>query len=187
MLLELYRVYILCSCTQEVQDVRSLLLLSRSVHKKFDPAYFTFFGKMYSPFCLHNCLFLFTAYFAKTSASKFCQGLPPTPTHYEGTGGRYITIGARRVHLSYLILPHSLLVHINSREWCRREERGVSRRQKRVRRRTTRPCPPHPHPRYVCVCVCVCITNTTTPTVIPPPPSLCCAVKPLLCRRRGIG
>ena len=33
---------------------------------------------MYSPFCLHNCLFLFTAYFAKNSASKFCQGLLST-------------------------------------------------------------------------------------------------------------
>ena len=40
------------SCTQEVQDVRS------------------FFGKIYSPFCLQNCLFLFTAYFAKNSARK---------------------------------------------------------------------------------------------------------------------
>ena len=83
-LLELYGVYILfiaryCmyiySCTQEVQDVHYYCSVEVFI-KKFDPAYFAFFGKMYSPFCLHNCLFLFTAYIAKNSASKFCQGLP---------------------------------------------------------------------------------------------------------------
>ena len=44
---------------------------------------------------------------------------------------------------------------INSREWCRREERGVNRRQKRVRRRTTRPCPTPPPPNLEPYNVCL--------------------------------
>ena len=43
---------------------------------KFHPsAYFALLGKIYSPFCLQNCLFLLVAYFAQNSAGKFRQGL----------------------------------------------------------------------------------------------------------------
>ena len=41
-------------------------------------AYFALLGKIDSPFCLQNCLFLLAAYFAQHSASKFCQGLSRT-------------------------------------------------------------------------------------------------------------
>ena len=46
---------------------------------KFHPsAYFALLGKIDSPFCLQNCLFLLAAYFAQKSASKLCQGLQPS-------------------------------------------------------------------------------------------------------------
>ena len=67
------------SCTQEVQDVSSLLLLSRSVHKKFHPTYFAFLVKFTAHFaCRIAYFFSLYTYFAKNSASKFCQGLPLT-------------------------------------------------------------------------------------------------------------
>ena len=61
----------------------------------------------------------------------------------------YIVVSISSTLIVYVV---SFIAYINSREWGQREERGVSRRQKRVRRRTTRPCPPPPPPT-VCVCV----------------------------------
>ena len=56
---------------------------SGDVFIKISSCLFCFFGKIYSPFCLQNCLFLFTAYYVKNSASKFCQGLEVRNLHDE--------------------------------------------------------------------------------------------------------
>ena len=60
------------SCTLEVQEVRSVEVFTIKFHPS---AYFALLGKIYSPFCLQNCLFLLVAYFAQNSAGKFRQGL----------------------------------------------------------------------------------------------------------------
>ena len=64
------------SCTLEVQEVYYYYCSVEVFTIKFHPsAYFALLGKIDSPFCLQNCLFLLAAYFAQNSASKFCQGL----------------------------------------------------------------------------------------------------------------
>ena len=71
------------SCTLEVQQVHYYCSVEVFTIKFHPSAYFALLGKIDSPFCLQNCLFLLAAYFARNSASKFCQGL----VHRVGTGG----------------------------------------------------------------------------------------------------
>ena len=71
-------IFLLCgtvfSCTLEVQEVHSVEVFTIKFHLF---ASFALLGKIYSTFCLQNCLFLLVAYFAQYSASKFRQDLLP--------------------------------------------------------------------------------------------------------------
>ena len=71
-----YVKFLLCSIvfstTLEVQEVRSVEMFTIKFHFS---AYFILLGKIDSPFCLQNCLFLLASYFAQISDGKFCQGL----------------------------------------------------------------------------------------------------------------
>ena len=81
-----------CSCTQEVQDIRSLLLLSRSVHKKFHPTYFAFFVKFTAHFACRIAYFFSLPILLKILLANFVKAYlghppikffppPPTPRH----------------------------------------------------------------------------------------------------------
>ena len=63
------------SCTLEVQEVHYYCSVEVFPIKFHPFAYLALLGKIDSPFCLQNCLFLLAAYFDQNSASKFCQGL----------------------------------------------------------------------------------------------------------------
>ena len=72
----LYTFYCVVLHLAELRKCRTFVHYYCSVevfNQKFDPAYFAFFGKIYSPFCLQNCLFLFTAYFAKILLANFVK------------------------------------------------------------------------------------------------------------------
>ena len=58
-----------CHHTLEVHEVRSVEVFTI----KFHPAYFTLLGKIDSPFCLQNCLFLLAAYFAQNYDGNFVK------------------------------------------------------------------------------------------------------------------
>ncbi len=64
---------IVFSCTLKVQEV-CLLLLSRGVHNKISSfCLFCFVGKIDSPFCLQNCLFLLATHYAHILLANFVK------------------------------------------------------------------------------------------------------------------
>ena len=79
---ERYVNFLLCgtvfSCSLGVQEVHYYCSVEVFTIKFHPSAYFALLGKVDSPFCLQNCLYLLAAYFAQNSASKFCQGLIET-------------------------------------------------------------------------------------------------------------
>ena len=61
------------SCTQEVQDVSSLLLLNRSVHKKFHPTYFAFLVKFTAHFACRIAYFFSLPILLKILLANFVK------------------------------------------------------------------------------------------------------------------
>ena len=94
------------SCTLEVQEVHYYCSVEVFTIKCHPSAYFALLGKIDSPFCLQNCLFLLAAYFAQNSASKFCQGLVVTKKqHHVGYTEKSIVVQNVDVnlHVEYII------------------------------------------------------------------------------------
>ena len=66
-------VYTAFSCTQEVQDVHSLLLLSRSIHKKIHPTYFAFLVKFRAHFACRIAYFFSLPILLKILLANFVK------------------------------------------------------------------------------------------------------------------
>ena len=69
-----YVKFLLCvtvfSCTLEVQEVRSVEVFTIKFHPS---AYFALLGKIYSPFCLLNCLFFWLPILLKILLANFVK------------------------------------------------------------------------------------------------------------------